>query len=47
MSLMRDVFPERPFRVIQIDRAVPPAGDPSDRRSGSERRTVERASTGA
>jgi len=45
MSLMREVFPERPFRVLEISRTSP--GDASERRRGSERRAIERVSTGA
>lgn len=42
MSLMRETFPERPFRVFEIDFS---AGD-DDRRSGGDRRTIERAFNG-
>ena len=42
ISLMREVFPERPFRLIEVDLA---AGlQVGDRRSGGDRRTVERES---
>ena len=42
MSLMRDTFPERPFRLVDVDLT---AGDDSvDRRSGADRRAVERVS---
>jgi len=39
-SLMREVFPERPFRMIEIDMTSSP--DTADRRTGAERRAVER-----
>jgi Icc-related predicted phosphoesterase len=38
MSLMRETFPERPFRLFQIDATT--LAD--DRRTGSDRRAVER-----
>lgn len=40
LSLMRQVFPERPFRVIEVDLRT---GD-SERRAGGDRRTLERVS---
>ena len=39
-SLMREVFPERPFRIVEIDMATP--DEPSDRRAGQDRRTTDR-----
>jgi Icc-related predicted phosphoesterase len=38
MSLMRETFPERPFRVFEIDVAT----SDDERRSGGDRRSVER-----
>ena len=43
MSLMREVFPERPFRLIDVDMTVP--SESSDRRAGGDRRAVDRPST--
>lgn len=40
MSLMRHCFPERPFRVLEVD--MRSLGD--DRRGGGDRRTLERVS---
>jgi Icc-related predicted phosphoesterase len=40
MSLMRQTFPERPFRIVEID--MRNTGD--DRRSDRDRRTLERVS---
>jgi Icc-related predicted phosphoesterase len=40
MSLMRHTFPERPFRLVEID--MRNTGD--DRRTGPDRRTLERVS---
>jgi Icc-related predicted phosphoesterase len=37
-SLMRELYPERPFRIFEID--TTPIGD--ERRTGSDRRAVER-----
>src|SRR4051812_38214061 len=42
MSLMREAFPERPFRVFEIDMTA--ADD--ERRSGGERRSLERVVNG-
>jgi Icc-related predicted phosphoesterase len=42
MSLMRERFPGRPFRVLELDVA---AGD-DERRSGGDRRAVERVMNG-
>ena len=38
-SLMRELFPERPFRLVEIDMISSPIGD---RRTGGDRRAVER-----
>jgi Icc-related predicted phosphoesterase len=43
MSLMREHFPRRPFRVIEIDTT---AGGGSERRTGGERRAFERVVNG-
>ena len=43
MSLMRETFPDRPFRLIDVDLTA--LVDTADRRSGAERRTVERETT--
>jgi hypothetical protein len=37
MSLMREVFPHQPFRLIDVGAAV----TTSERRSGADRRTAE------
>ncbi len=42
MSLMRETFPERPFRLVDVDTTN---GDHTDRRSGGDRRAVERETT--
>lgn len=39
MSLMRELWPERPFRIVEIDLSD---RDTSERRTGGERRAVER-----
>jgi Icc-related predicted phosphoesterase len=39
-SLMREHFPDRPFRMVEIDKTA--QIDASDRRHGSDRRSVER-----
>jgi Icc-related predicted phosphoesterase len=39
-SLMRELFPQRPLRIIEIDMTSLPAM--SDRRTGADRRAVER-----
>jgi len=41
MSLMKETFPDRPFRLVDVDMTAPP--DTSERRSGDDRRGVERA----
>jgi Icc-related predicted phosphoesterase len=43
MSLMKETFPERPFRLIDVD--MTPAAESPERRTGSDRRLVERAAT--
>ena len=40
LSLMRHVFPERPFRVIEVDLRA----DDAERRTGGDRRSLERVS---
>ena len=40
-SLMREIFPERPFRLVDIDMRVQP-GETSERRTGPERRATDR-----
>ena len=40
-TLMRDLSPDRPFRIVEIDTTMQP--DTSDRRSGADRRILERA----
>ena len=39
-SLMRELFPERPFRIVDIHMTSSP--ETADRRTGADRRTVER-----
>ena len=41
-SLMREVFPDRPFRLIDVNLTAP---DDSDRRTGGDRRAAERETT--
>lgn len=41
-SLMREIFPERPFRLVDIDMKTEPVADGSERRIGADRRAVER-----
>ena len=43
MSLMKETFPERPFRLIDVDLTAAP--DAQDRRRGADRRTAERETT--
>jgi Icc-related predicted phosphoesterase len=40
-TMMRELLPERPFRIVEIDTTVPT--DTGDRRSGADRRAFERA----
>ena len=42
MSLMREVFPDRPFRLIDVNVA---AADDSERRAGADRRATSREAT--
>ena len=39
-SLMKEVFPERPFRLVELDMTTP--DEPSDRRTGQDRRSIDR-----
>jgi Icc-related predicted phosphoesterase len=39
-SLMREIFPERPFRLVELDMTAPV--DNNDRRTGQERRSGDR-----
>ena len=42
-SLMREIFPEQPFRLVDIDlKSEPATPDASERRIGADRRSVER-----
>lgn len=41
MTMMREVQPDRPFRIVEIDTTVPT--ETGDRRSGADRRALERA----
>ena len=42
-SLMRELFPERPFRLIDVDmRHVETEADTAERRAGRDRRSVDR-----
>ena len=41
-SLMREIFPERPFRLVDIDMKTEPDADEPERRTGADRRSVER-----
>ena len=43
MSLMRETFPDRPFRLVDVDMTA--SVEDSDRRSGGDRRVVEREPT--
>ena len=45
ITLMRELFPERPFRVIEIDMRPPEAG--GERRTGADRRISESIQSGA
>ena len=45
MSLMKQMFPDRPFRLVNVD--LTDAGDSSDRRSGGDRRGLERTAAAA
>src|ERR671913_496197 len=40
-SLMREIYPERPFRLVDIDvRPAEPPSDAADRRAGRDRRSI-------
>jgi Icc-related predicted phosphoesterase len=42
-ALMKELFPDRPFRLVDIDtRPTPPPVDNSERRTGADRRAIER-----
>ena len=41
LTMMREMLPERPFRIVEVDKALPP--ESSERRSGADRRALERA----
>jgi Icc-related predicted phosphoesterase len=41
ISMMREVTPDRPFRIVEIDMTAPPAS--GERRAGGDRRVLERA----
>jgi Icc-related predicted phosphoesterase len=41
LSLMRSLTPDRPFRLVDVDRHAP-AGDTEERRAGTDRRTLQR-----
>jgi len=43
MTLMRELFPERPFRLVDVD--LTHSIETSERRSGADRRGLERAAT--
>ncbi|MGZ8255862.1 MAG: hypothetical protein ACXWVT_13495 [Burkholderiaceae bacterium] len=44
MSLMRETFPEQPFRLFEVDVRKPETPDnDANQRTGHERRALERA----
>src|SRR6185312_11188599 len=43
MSLMKETYPDRPFRLVDVD--MTKATETPDRRGGSDRRTLERETT--
>jgi Icc-related predicted phosphoesterase len=43
MSLMKETFPDRPFRLVDVD--LSKAVDSPDRRAGADRRAMERETT--
>ncbi len=45
ITLMRELFPERPFRIVDVDMRTPDSE--GDRRTGGVPRTLQRAQTGA
>ncbi len=44
ITLMRELFPDRPFRIVEVEMAPVDASD--NRRSGADRRAHERAQSG-
>jgi Icc-related predicted phosphoesterase len=44
ITLMRELFPDRPFRIVEVDMTVTESAE--NRRTGSDRRAYERAQTG-
>ena len=48
-TLMRELYPQRPFRVVEIDMLGPDVINDAinERRAGGDRRTVDRTTTGA
>jgi Icc-related predicted phosphoesterase len=48
-TLMRELYPQRPFRVVEIDMLGPDVINDviNERRAGGDRRTVDRTTTGA
>ena len=48
-TLMRELYPQRPFRVVEIDMLGPDVINDAinERRAGRDRRTVDRTTTGA
>lgn len=45
ITLMRELFPERPFRIVDVDMRTPDSE--GERRTGGAPRSLERAQTGA
>ena len=45
ITLMRELYPQRPFRIVEVDMRA--AHVDAERRTGGDRRAVERAHTGA
>jgi Icc-related predicted phosphoesterase len=45
ISLMQELFPDRPFRIVDVDMVVPPQS--AERRAGPDRRGLERVVSGA
>lgn len=41
LTLMRELFPQRPFRIVEVELGT--RAEPSERRSGGDRRILERA----
>jgi Icc-related predicted phosphoesterase len=44
-ALMREMFPDRPFRIVEVD--MRPDAPPGERRSGADRRGFERVPAGS